>query len=188
MFITLLFSSVLLAGCAATGPQSQRTHTVAGIDGVACVGQVMSPPGGFVEVMDPPLLEKALGVSGKGGLCEGRVFEAAEPVAVYRVWNSDKSYTLYGGWWSFEPPHGTKAQYREANAICPSWSTLDRVSRCTLKVGSRVVVGPGQSAQCQDFSYAKSAVNQVYIPNDARNDLVYVKDCDELRQDNWTVH
>ena len=50
-----------------------------------------------------------------------------------------------------------------------------------MKVGARFVVGPGQSARCADGKeYAKSAVNQVFIPNDTREQRVYVEHCENL--------
>jgi len=123
------------------------------------------------------LLKKSLGARTEGKLCTGKVFLAEKPVTVYRVWNSDKNYTIYGSWWSFDSPQGPKIQYRKDNGICPSWSTLDRLSSCTIKVGAKIVVGPGQSAKCAESTYAKSAVNQVFIPNDSRNDVLFVENC-----------
>ena len=166
-----------LVGCAGVGTVSD--HALVGVDGVVCAGQIEMPPVGLVEAEDKDLLTKALGASGEGKLCAGRVFVAKQPVMVYRVWNSEKSYTVYGGWWSFNQPMGPKKRYREDNEICPSWSALDRMTSCTIKVGTKIVVGPGQSAQCEAFTYAKSAVNQVYVPNDSRNAVVLVENCTE---------
>lgn len=168
-----------LAGCAAVTPPLEQAAL--GIDGIACVGRVATPPEGLVAADDKTLLLNALGSSGAGKLCDGKVFVAIRPVTVYRVWNSEKRYTLTGSWWSFTQPVGPVAKYREENAICPSWSSLNRMSACTIKVGTKIVAGPGQSADCaQDqIKYPKSAVNQVYIPNDARNNAVFVEDCTE---------
>ena len=166
-----------LVGCAGVGTVSD--HALVGVDGIVCAGQIEMPPVGLVEAEDTDLLTKSLGASGEGKLCAGRVFVAKQPVMVYRVWNSEKSYTVYGGWWSFNQPMGPKKRYREDNEICPSWSALDRMTSCTIKVGTKIVVGPGQSAQCEAFTYAKSAVNQVYVPNDSRNAVVLVENCTE---------
>jgi hypothetical protein len=174
-FPLLLLILTLLAGCAAHTPPSR--HAVTGIDGVACVGRINTPPSGLVETKDESLLHKALGASGKGKLCAGEVFVAAKPVAVYRVWDSARGYTLYGSWWSFNPPKGPRNRYRKANDICPEWSALNRQSACTLKTGAEIVVGPGQSAVCDQSTLAKSAVNQVFIPNDSRNHVLYVTQC-----------
>jgi hypothetical protein len=165
----------LLAACAVVTPTAE--HTSLGIDGVACVGEVERVPESLVAVQDSALLETALGASGEGKLCQGKVFLTTQAVTVYRVWNSDKSYSLYGRWWSFQPPEGSRQKYRKDNVICPSWSALDRMSECTIKVGTRIVVGPGQSAACRQTTYAKSAVNQVFIQNDSRNDVILVENC-----------
>ena len=171
----------ILAGC--TSLTSTVEQFATGIDGIACVGKVETPPQGLVEINDIALLQQTLGASSQGKLCTGKVFQAEEPVTVYRVWNSDKSYTVYGSWWSFEEPEGPKQEYREDNGICPSWSTLDRMTSCTIKVGSKIVVGPGQSAECKNFTYPKSDVNQVFIANDSRDNIILVDNCTEAI--NW---
>ncbi len=175
---------LLLTGCAGldgldrqAGSQVEGQAALSGIDGIACVGQIIAPPPGMEVVSDEALLQDALGASGEGELCAGQVLVALEPVTVYRVWDSAREYTRYGSWWSFQLPEGPRPQYRQDNSICPSWSELDRMSACTVKVGAKLVVGPGQSAQCKQMIYAKSATNQVYIPNDARNDVLHVQDC-----------
>ena len=181
-YISPFMLIVLLSGCSIiTGSESVddtgHVNGPQGTEGQFCVGAVMDVPRGLKAVEDSELLEDALGSSGNGKLCEGRVYEAVEEVTVYRVWNSEKSYTQYGRWWSFEQPVGPKSKYRKANGICPSWSELDVMSRCSIKVGAKVVVGPGQSAQCKDFTYSKSATNQVYINNDSRNNTLWIEDC-----------
>ncbi|MBU2712957.1 hypothetical protein [Zooshikella harenae] len=165
---------LLLVGCAGITPDKS---VLQGIDGIACVGQIAQPPEGIVAEEDKSLLDESLGSTGEGKLCAGKTFVATKPVKVYRVWNSEKDYTQYGRWWSFQIPHGPKQQYREENVICPSWSSLDRMSECTLKPGTKLVVGPGQGANCLSSSYPKSAVNQVFVPNDSRKDILYVENC-----------
>jgi hypothetical protein len=56
---------------------------------------------------------------------------------------------------------------------------IDPMPSCTVEVGARIVVGPGQSAACDGgTAYAQSAaVNQVFIANDSRKDQVFVEDC-----------
>ncbi len=166
---------LLLAGCAGMTPPP--APALSGIDGIPCIGQIDKPPSGLVETRDPALLDKALGASGKGMLCAGKVYRAKEPVTVFRVWDSSKAYTLYGGRWSFRLPQGPRDSYRKENDICPEWSALDRMSACTLKPGAEIVVGPGQSADCAHEKLQKSATNQVYIPNDSRQGKLFVEDC-----------
>jgi len=165
------------AGCVSTPENLASTSAVDQPVGTVCAGGVMPPPAGLSEVTDPALLETALGAAGQGKLCAGKVFVVEQPVTVYRVWDSAKSYTALGRWWSFELPEGPKSDYRKDNDICPAWSALNQMSSCRLKVGAKIVVGPGQSAQCKCFKYPKSAVNQVFIPNDTRNHHVDVEFC-----------
>jgi len=148
--------------------------------GAACALPIDRPPAGAVEVVDGELLAQALGAEGKGGLCAGKVYEVRESIAVYRVWASDKAFTETGRWWSFARPTGTRGVYREKNAVCPEWSPLDALSVCRLKVGARFVVGPGQSATCEKMGYSASATNQVYVPNDGRNNRLWVGQCERL--------
>lgn len=144
----------------------------------ACVGDVITPPAGMVAATDDALLASAIGAPTAGALCKGKVFVAEKPVTVYRVWDSSKSYTLYGRWWSFNLPQGPRDKYRLDNDICPEWSPLNIMSSCTIKVGTKVVVGPGQSAKCADGTILPaSATNQVYIPNDSRNNVLFVENC-----------
>jgi hypothetical protein len=170
------FVFALIAGCTNISPIQDTT--IAGIDGKACIGTIIAPPAGLVETDDTELLKTAQGESGQGKLCAGKVFVAEKPVAVYRVWDSAHSYTSYGSWWSLSDPQGPKDNYRKEEDICPEWSALDRMSACFLKIGAKVVIGPGQSVNCNNsLSYPPSAVNQVYIPNDSRNNKVFVENC-----------
>lgn len=196
------FAAVLLVGvvsCKPSGPTTAPIErdgpgmgdngpgaAVGGpLDGIACVGSIAAPPPGARPVDDSPaagaVLQKSLGATDAGSLCTGQVFEAAAPIKVYRVWNSEKEYTQMGGWWSFDAPSGTREQYREQNAVCEEWSKLDRLIVCEIKVGALFVVGPGQSATCKvGPSYPKSATNQVFIPNDGRKGEIFVERCEQL--------
>ncbi|MDQ6965374.1 MAG: hypothetical protein Q9M23_00420 [Mariprofundaceae bacterium] len=174
-FFLLVFT--LFGGCAVHTPPSGQT--ISGIDGIACVGQVSTPPAGLVVADDDALLKTVLGSSGKGMLCAGKVYQATQAVRIYRVWDSAKTYTLYGSWWSFNPPQGPRERYQVENDICPEWSALDRMSSCSIKPGAMIVVGPGQSAECGQSTLPKSAANQVFIPNDSRNNVLFVEDCSE---------
>lgn len=154
------------------------------LDGIACVGSVDAPPAGAEPLQDKAVAEdmfkRALGADGAGSLCTGQLFRATAAIKVYRVWNSEKDYTQFGSWWSFAPPTAPRERYREENAICEDWSLLDRLIVCDMKVGTNFVIGPGQSATCKvGPSYPKSATNQVFIPNDGRNDLIFVENCEQ---------
>ncbi|MES2298378.1 MAG: hypothetical protein V4582_15125 [Pseudomonadota bacterium] len=159
---------LLLAACATVVP-----------GGSDCVGVIGPAPAGLREVQDETLRALALGAPDKGALCAGKVYVAEKAVTVYRVWDAAKPFTLYGRWWSFTRPQGPRAQYQRDNAICPEWSALDKMSACTIKVGSKIVTGPGQSAQCEQFVLPQSPVNQVFIANDGLSNVLYVESCDE---------
>lgn len=143
----------------------------------SCVGAVSEPPQGLVKIEDQGLLKDAVGEEDAGRLCMGEVFSVSSPVTVCRVWNSEADYTLYGRGWSFELPKGPREAYCEANEVCEEWSPLDVMSSCTLIAGAKIAVGPGQSVKCENGSYPKSAVNQVYVPNDSRNNILFVENC-----------
>jgi len=158
-------------------PKADEPPADAEIEARSCVGKVEAAEG-LKEVQDRALLEQALGEPGKGKLCTAKVFEVVRPVTVYRVWNQARHETAMGRWWSFHLPKGPVAAYRAANAVCPEWSELTIMIECKLKVGARVVVGPGQSADCaRGVSYPQSATNQVFMLNDTRKEQVQVEAC-----------
>ena len=145
----------------------------------ACVGAPVAPPTGAHEVDDPALVARAVGGPGEGKLCAGKAYEVTQPIVVHRVWQSAKAYTLFGGWWSLEAPRGPVGEFRARYEVCPEWSTLDVASTCTLKVGARFVIGPGQSARCADGStLGASPANQLFVPNDSRAGVVLVEGCE----------
>lgn len=177
---SLAIAGLLFGGCTSPAPQKQA---VAGLTPLPteCVGSI-EPPYGLMPVNDPALLAKAVMKPTEGGLCMGAVFQVTQPLTVYRVWDSAKPWGEYGTWWSFNPPAGPRDIYRIKNEICPSWSHLDRVTQCRLKVGSEIVIAPGQSAQCGaqdgDVGYPQSAEIQVYVPNDTSDPSKrFISDC-----------
>ncbi|MFC3152260.1 hypothetical protein ACFOEK_14590 [Litoribrevibacter euphylliae] len=139
-----------------------------------CVGstdlpQVLSTQ--FSAVTDTALLNDALGEKDQGKLCQGQVYESKEnaQVKVFRAWNSTNPNSQYGQWWAFNEPAGSISAYRSDYEICYQWSPLDKMVSCTLKPGTKVVVGNGQSATCSQYlTYPVSAKQQVYIA-DAEN-------------------
>lgn len=167
--------ALLVAACGSL-PSHERQAYIA-VDGVACVGEIGALPDGLVEVINAQVLGQAQGASEKGGICAGKTFVVDRPVRAYRVWDSAKSYTQLGRWWSFARPEGPKDGYRHDYAICPSWSALDHLVACDIKPGATIAVGPTQSAACDEGVYAKTAANQVYVPNDTRADKVFVDNC-----------
>ena len=143
-----------------------------------CIGSVISPPDGLVKTTDNELLTLAIGVPTKGSLCKGQVFSTEKEVTVFRVWDKLNPIPLYGNWWSFLSPIGPREKYQVDNIICPEWNALNKMSSCTIKVGAKIVVGPGQSAKCSDGGLLPStAVNQIYIPNDVKKNVLFVENC-----------
>jgi hypothetical protein len=164
----LTLAAFAFGGCAPLAPPQPTAATPPSAQ-TQCVGK-LEPPYGLTVISDPALLAKTIQPAGKGGLCMGEVFQVTQPLTVYRVWDSSKPWSQFGKWWSFNPPAGPRDAYRIDNEICPAWSKLDQVTQCRLKVGSEIVIGPGQSAQCDatdnNVSYPPSAAIQVYVPND----------------------
>ena len=144
-----------------------------------CIGDSQIPvelAGSFEAVDDVELLELALGEPDQGKLCQGQVYVSKEGsnVPIYRVWNSTHPKSEMGNWWVFNEPAGKVSQYRTDYAICYKWSPLDKLTRCTLKPGAKLVIGTGQSAECSEyFRYAISAEKQIYLDEAA----AFVSDC-----------
>lgn len=167
---------LLLSACS-SAPVTELPEV--GLDGVACAGPVPATLQGLTGIMNDRLTSAALAASDKGGICNARVFSAAEPVRVYRVYDSAKGNSTFGRWWSLSRPQGPREQYRAAYAICPEWSGLDRLISCQLKPGAELVLGTTQSVQCNETHYPKSIDLQVYIPNDWQTKTAYVDNCVE---------
>ncbi len=93
--------------------------------------------------------------AGQGGLTEGLVVQLTEDVPVYRMWSgpakkdSRGNTNRIGQWWSYDAPTGPVSGYRTDYEICNGWNDLTWVATCTLKKGSVVVIGPGQSVSAE---------------------------------------
>jgi len=178
MIKRLVLSGLLVAltGCSPTFQNIDATPPKKG-----CVGQIEQTTQNLTPVANKQLLEKAIGAELEGKLCDGKVLKVKAPVKVYRVWEKEKPYSAYGRWWSFEKPKGSRDEYRKKNNICPEWSKLNVVSHCELKTGTNIVLGTGQSAQCDGMILDKSPENQVYVPNDNRNNILFVENCSQAK-------
>ena len=101
------------------------------------------------------VITSAVKAAGEGGVVEGTVIRLTQDVTVWRMWsgptkkNASGLTNRIGGWWAYDAPKGTQAQYRTAYEICNGWNDLTWVAKCTLKAGSVVVIGPGQSVSAQ---------------------------------------
>ena len=190
----LLVTIWLLAGCSSSSLQAAAADskiTVASTsttNATTCIGDIQPVPAGLVAIDDPELLQAALGKPMQGRLCKGQVFVARQPVLVYRGWNHTNPNSLYGSWWTFTKPASSRAQYRIDYAICPSWNPLTRMSVCQVKIGSKLVVGPGQSAACPDdqLTYAASPHNQIFLPNNLQQQMLQIENCSNDKA--WSEH
>jgi hypothetical protein len=155
---------------------------------VACPGAIDAPPG-LKPTRDAKLYDEAANQPGAGGICTGQVFEATQPIRVYRVWNKDKPSDKIGRWWTLTPPQGPVDDFRKVYGICAGWGDRNIVTECKLKVGAKIVIGPGQSMLCEyaTTEYATTTIpasptNQVFIPNDTRDpdpakQIIFVDGC-----------
>lgn len=144
---------------------------------VECKGDTQLPVAllGKLDIAtDPALLANAIRKPGEGGLCQGQVYQvkAGETITVYRIWNSRNNYSKTGRWWVPTQPLGNERSYRDDFGICYTWSPLDKLLKCQLKAGTKVVVGSGQSVSCppannhpKTYVIPASAQKQLYIEN-----------------------
>jgi hypothetical protein len=131
-------------------------------------------------VDDPAMLAQALGASLKGGICAGKTFKINQPLQVYRLWDGQIAASQYGSWWALTRPNGSRDAYRQDYGICPNWSALNRLTACTVKPGTVIVIGSTQSVQCDDGSYGVSPSSQVFIKNNAAAGQLAVENCQDL--------
>ncbi|MEZ4302289.1 MAG: hypothetical protein R3B70_45600 [Polyangiaceae bacterium] len=172
--VTFLTTSLFAACTPATTPPvesppqpSASASTEPAPEGPACAGKVDSPPDGVTATDEPPP-SFAIGAPGKGALCEAKVYVAAGAVTVYRLftasYETSKKAGPLGAYWTFQKPQGPKDAYRAAYEICDEWNDLDMLNECQIDTGAKLVLGPGQSADCEgDKDYPPSAANQVLI-------------------------
>ncbi len=172
--ITIISLVVALQACAIQSTPKSQPQTEP-VNQPQCIGSVELTDeltAKFKSVQDDELLTKALGEPDLGKLCQGQVYQSETKVVLYRAWNSTNPNSRYGQWWALTEPSGLVRDYRKDYEICYQWSPLDKLSQCTLKAGTRVVIGNGQSAKCSDYlTYPVSASQQVFI-EDAENAVI----------------
>ena len=158
--LPLLVAILFALGCA-TVPQQQVAATPA----TPCREPATPTPSGFIPIDDPELVNASLGAPGKGALCEGAAYRVTGSPTIYRAFNSTNPQSRLGMWWALQEPAGAISVYRLDYEICGEWSPLDRMVKCQLKEGAAVVLGTGQSAQCNPFlTYPVSSSVQLYLP------------------------
>ncbi|MCL1123563.1 hypothetical protein [Shewanella surugensis] len=127
---------------------------------------------------------EVIGKPGAGKLCQANVYRVKKEITVWRTWNSEYQPSAKGKWWTFNMPMGAVSEYRQHYEICPSYSPIDKLIKCTLIQDEQIIVGTGQSATCSQYlTYKTSSALQVYIDDAA----VSVKDCSLYNgQLSWT--
>jgi len=130
-------------------------------------------PLGLTPSTDSQLLKEGE----KNGLCNAKVFVAEKSIAVYRAWNAEKASDLYGVSWHLTQPKGSIQKYRSENGICPEAPPTSAVSSCSLKVGTKVVIGQTKSKKCDGIELPESKSIQVYIQNKSRENILLVENC-----------
>ena len=113
---------------------------------------------------------------GDGNLCPASAawYKVTEDHAVYRAWNATYPPSAEGKWWSPNPVSGSISDYRRAEDLCLKYSSIDRLRVCQIKKGTQVLLGNGQSAQCnQYFCYPGSDEIQMFLPNDDPESALY---------------
>lgn len=115
----------------------------------------------FETIMDTAFVDSAERGSGNGGVWKASAYKVkpGKVVTVYRVHDGYR----YGRWWALSRPTRAKKDYRTDFAICPEWNKLDSLLTCTLTEAARVVIGPGESAQCDSGQYSRSDSLQVFM-------------------------
>lgn len=154
---------------------------------------------GKVEILDScnqscsrDILSHAIMKQGDGGISSGVLLKLKEEIVVYRLWDgADKGMNEYGGsnrigsWWSADRPSGSANNYRTLNAICTKWNELRWVTKCKLKPGTLLAVGPTQSATCSDQeSYPANNTLQLYVDNTSSRYL----DCGKVADNDHPVN
>ena len=120
----------------------------------------------FRSAVNSDRVKNALGKTNEGKLCQGQAYLVMKNLTIYRLWNSTNPSSEKGNWWIFNKPQGEIAKYRKDYEICYQWSPLDKLVSCTLKAGTKVIIGTGQSAKCSPFlTYPSSPLKEIYIDN-----------------------
>lgn len=161
LLLALLGGSI--GGCTSFGyTEHQRPR---GVDGFPCAGEPLQLSAQqATPIYDRTLLQRAQGVSGRGGLCSANVWKLKKTMRVYRIWDQKDNDSQFGAWWLLERPTGLKDQYRFEYSSCAVPKALNHLISCEISVGSTVVVGTTQNNNCDDGPHPKTSMNQIYLP------------------------
>jgi len=96
-------------------------------------------------------LPSAVKPEGEGGISQGIVARLTQDIPVWRLWSGPEkkdsrgNTNRIGQWWGYDPARGSQQEYRTRFEICLPWNDLTWVAKCTLKKGTVVAIGPGNS-------------------------------------------
>lgn len=146
-----LLSHLLLALCAfaASSAAAEELKLPAQLKGKAVVLEASNADYARAQI------EGAVKPAGQGGIGVGLVVKLTADVPVYRMWNGPEKKDArgftnrIGQWWSYDAPKGKVGEYRVNYEICNGWNDLTWVATCTLKAGSVIAIGPGQSVSAE---------------------------------------
>ena len=132
---------------------------VAAVTITGCAGRLPLRGLELVPATDPSYVAAdaagATGVPGEGKVTKPYVVRLTRDMPVWRLWAGPEELdaqgrtSRIGQWWTLDRPVGTLASYRRRYEVCEKWDTLRWVAQCTLRRGSVVVIGPGQSVSEQ---------------------------------------
>lgn len=169
--LSTVFVCLFLTACASYDQQKPTVQAEVPqktiVKNAQCIGEVGAPAlyvPWLTEVEDSTLLTQGIAEPERGGLCQGKTYKVNKPFEIFRAWNSNHPVGEKGKWWSFTVPSGEISQYRKEYAICPRFSPLDMMVRCTIKEGVHLALGTGQSAFCNQFlTYEQSPRIQIFL-------------------------
>ena len=121
----------------------------------------------------------ATGEPGTGKVTRPFVVRLTKEMKVYRLWagpdvrDGRGNTSRLGSWWTFDRPSGSLTDYRRRYEVCESWNSLRWVAECTLRAGTVVVMGGGQSVSAKTCGDATGREN--YPAND-RDLQVYIRE------------
>jgi hypothetical protein len=175
--VLLFVAAVVLTGCASPAPLRSPSGDPLSVPRAIGASLELVPEGEAAYAGADPT--GATGVPGEGKVIRPYVVRLRRDLQVYRLWagpavlDAQGRTSRIGQWWTFDAPAGTLASFRRRYEVCEKWDTLRFVAQCTLRRGTVVVIGPGQSVSpqtCEDSTGRES-----YPAND-RDFQLYIHD------------
>ena len=149
-----LLAAILLASCARNPAVTTASPTVPlRLPAVLASSAEALPPGapGFARAD----VQSAVKAHGQGNVSRAMVIQLTQDIHVFRLWSGPEKKDAngrtnrIGSWWTYDPPRGAVDQYRVDYEICRAWNDLSWVATCTLRKGTIVAIGPGNSVSAE---------------------------------------